>query len=119
MDRFGDVVYTFEAEGKEKHVPVIKAPKKAKAGEAFDVTVIVGEDVPHPNLVEHHIKWIAVFAKPEKGNVIHIGTFDMGPTYAEPRVAFPLKLKQNSTLFAIEYCNIHGLWENSVEIEIE
>lgn len=60
MERIGDYLYTFDGEGKEKHVPVIKAPEKVKAGEPFEVTVIVGDEVPHPNTVEHHIKWIAL-----------------------------------------------------------
>ncbi|HOA90335.1 MAG: class II SORL domain-containing protein [Bacillota bacterium] len=119
MERIGDYLYTFDGEGKEKHVPVIKAPEKVKAGEPFEVTVIVGDEVPHPNTVEHHIKWIALFAKPEKGNIVHIATFDMGPTYAAPRATFPVMLKQNSTLFAVEYCNIHGLWESSMKITVE
>ncbi|HOL14546.1 MAG TPA: desulfoferrodoxin family protein [Bacillota bacterium] len=43
----------------------------------------------------------------------------MGPTYAAPRATFPVMLKQNSTLFAVEYCNIHGLWESSMKITVE
>ena len=40
---------------KEKHVPIIKAPE--------EVRVVVGKTVPHPNTVEHHIKWIIVFVE--------------------------------------------------------
>jgi len=119
MEKFGNVLKAPEVEGREKHVPVIKAPAKAKAGEAFDVTVIVGESVPHPNTLEHHIKWIQVYAKLEKGMVIHLGTFDFGPTYAEPRVTFPVKLNESAIIYALEYCNIHGVWENSVSVKVE
>jgi superoxide reductase len=120
LSRFGDVVVPQEHEGKEKHVPYIQAPAKVKAGEPFMVTVIVGKDVPHPNLIEHHIKWIQVYAKEEgERPVVHVGTFDLGPTYAQPNVTVPVILKKSSTLYAIEYCNIHGVWDNSVKVVVE
>jgi len=106
---------------KEKHVPVIKAPEKVKAGEEFEVIINIGENVPHPNTVEHHIKWIQVFAEVESRsyNPVHVATFDFGPTFAEPKVKFRMKLEKSSTLIVLEYCNLHGVWENSVKIEIE
>lgn len=119
MKRIGAVFQTAENEGKEKHVPVIKAPDRVKAGEFFEVTVVVGDEVPHPNTVEHHIKWIQVFAKEDGKEVVHVGTFDFGPTYADPRVTFRMKLSKPATLYAIEYCNIHGLWESSQDIAVE
>ncbi|HCX65443.1 MAG TPA: Neelaredoxin, partial [Eubacteriaceae bacterium] len=51
----------------EKHVPVIKAPEKVKKDEAFRVSVVVGEEIAHPNTQEHYIKWIKLFFKPESG----------------------------------------------------
>jgi len=119
MEKFGAVLHSPEYEGKEKHVPVIKAPATAKANEAFEVTVVVGDETPHPNTIAHHIKWIQVFAKLESGMVVHVGTFDLGPTYAEPRVTFPVVLKESATLYALEYCNIHGVWEYSVDVKVE
>jgi len=105
----------------EKHVPVIKTPAKVKAGEEFEVVINVGENVPHPNTIEHHIKWIQVFAEVEGRpyNPVHAATFDFGPTFAEPKVKFRMKLNKTATLTALEYCNLHGVWENSVEIEVE
>lgn len=123
--RIGDLIYSKEAEEKavlkEKHTPSIEAPNGARPEEAFQVTVIVGKEVPHPNLVEHHIKWIRVFVEEEgrSHNPIHVGTYEMGPTYAEPKVTFPLKLKKSSTVHALGYCNLHGIWENSVDIIVE
>ncbi|MGC8662978.1 MAG: class II SORL domain-containing protein [Thermoplasmata archaeon] len=121
MKRFGDMVYTGEKEGKEKHVPVIEAPKKVKAGQWFTVTVTVGKDVPHPNLVEHHIKWIQIYAQVDGRpyNPVHVATFDFGPTFADPSVTFRMKLDKKTTVYALGYCNVHGVWENSVEIEVE
>lgn len=120
MARFGDVIIPPEKEGREKHVPHIEAPAKVKAGEPFQVTVIVGKEVPHPNTIEHHIKWIQVYTKYEGARpVVHVGTFDLGPTFADPKVTFTAMLEKSSTLYALEYCNIHGVWDNSAEVEVE
>ncbi len=120
MARFAEVIISPEQEGREKHVPQIEAPAKVKAGEPFQVTVIVGKDVPHPNTIEHHIKWIQVYAKDEGARpVVHVGTFDFGPTFADPKVTFTAMLSRSSVLHALEYCNIHGVWDNSIKVEVE
>ena len=106
MKKIGDLIYSREAEEdatlKEKHTPEIEAPASAKPDEAFLVTVTVGKGVPHPNLVEHHIRWIRVFVEEEgrSHNPVHVATYEIGPTYAEPRVTFPLKLRKSSTVYA-------------------
>ena len=120
MARFGDVIVAPEKEGKEKHVPHIEAPAKVKAGEPFHVTITVGKEVAHPNTIEHHIKWVQVYAKEEGGRpVVHVGTFDLGPTFAGPIVTFPMMLNKNSTIYALEYCNVHGVWDNSAAVAVE
>ena len=120
MARFGDIVIPPDKEGREKHVPHIQAPARVKAGEPFQITVTVGKEVPHPNTIEHHIKWIQVYAK-EKGArpAAHVATFDLGPTYAAPTITFPVILRKSSTIFALEYCNLHGVWDNAVEVDVE
>ena len=104
----------------EKHIPNIKVPEKIKPGEEFEVIINVGENIPHPNTVEHHIKWIQVFAefKDRTFNPVHVATFDLGPTFAEPKIKFKMKLEKSANLIALIYCNLHGLWESSVKIEI-
>lgn len=119
MKRVGEIFYPPEYEGKEKHVPIIDAPSEVKPNEPFQVTVTVGKEVPHPNTVEHHIKWIQVFASIEGRNPVHIATFDLGPTFAEPKVTFTMRLQKSATLYAVEYCNIHGLWDYSVDIKVQ
>ena len=120
-ERFGDVIIPPEKElGKEKHVPIIDAPSSVNAGEPFIVKVEVGKIVPHPNTVEHHIKWIQLYALAEGSRyVVNVGTFDLGPTYAAPKVTLPVMLQKDSTLYAVGYCNIHGVWDNSVKIKIQ
>ncbi len=117
--RLADVVIAPEHEGKEKHVPHIEAPKKVKAGERFEVKVHVGKETPHPNTREHHIEYMDLFAK-EDGEkpVVRVAHAEFGPTCGEPITTFTIMLEKTSTLIALEACNIHGLWDNSVEVEV-
>jgi len=112
--RIGDLFKTEAQEGKEKHVPVIELVACPDCGEKI-VKVTVGKEVPHPNTIEHHIKWIALYGV--KGKIaVHVGTFDLGPTYGVPIVTAHVNLGEFSELIAVEYCNIHGLWESSLTI---
>ncbi len=123
-DKFGDLIYTPEgASGEaiskvETHTPKINAPDKVKAGEPFTVEISVG---PHPNTVQHSIRYIEVFFK-EDGRVfnpITIAKIELTPEYAEPNVTLTLKLRKSGILYAVEYCNLHGLWEARKKIEVD
>ncbi len=120
MARFGDVISPPEEEGKEKHVPVIHAPDSAKAGEPFEVTIVVGEETPHPNEHKHSIREVQLWAKytDSPRPVVKVASAQFGPTFADSTVTFHVMLEQSATLFALEYCNIHGQWDNSVEVQI-
>lgn len=118
--RLADVITAPEKEGKEKHVPVIEAPAKVKKGEKFAVKVIVGKDVPHPNTLEHHIAWVRLYGKEDGARpVFEIGNADFAPTIGDPTVTFTVMLQKSATLIAAEFCNIHGIWDNSVAITVE
>ena len=115
----------------EKHVPVIEAPDKIKKGETVNFAVSVGKQIPHPNTTEHHIAWMEVYflAKGEKFPYL-IGRFEFashgastqGPNtstiYSQPQVTISLKTEKPGTLIASSYCNIHGLWESSKELDL-
>ena len=117
--RLGDVITPPDKEGHEKHVPVIDAPASVAAGARFPVTVTVGKQVHHPNTVQHHIKWVQVFAKQEGSRPpVHLGTFDLGPAFAEPKITFTAMVGKTSEIIALSYCNIHGLWDNSVTVKV-
>ncbi len=117
---------------KEKHVPVIEVVDKVKKGENVSVTVLVGKEIPHPNTTEHHIAWIDVYFQPGEGKFpYHLGRFEFsshgastdGPNtstiFTHPTVSLTFKAEKSGALFALSYCNIHGLWINSREINIE
>lgn len=109
-----------EGAGKEKHLPIIECPDKVKAGEPFEVKITVGKEVRHPNTLEHHIVYIDLYhLKGRKDLPVLIGRYQFEATKAEPIVTTTIILEESTTLLAIEYCNLHGLWEYTREVAVE
>ena len=42
-----------------------------------------------------------------------------GPVFTEPHAKVSMKVAGPGMLIAASYCNIHGLWENAVELKVE
>lgn len=109
----------------EKHVPVIHAPESAKKDENIEVRLMVGEEIGHPNTLEHHIAWMKLYFQPEGGKFpVEIGTANFSAhgesdLFTDSNVIFNFKTNKSGTLYASSYCNIHGLWENSAELKVE
>ena len=116
----------------EKHVPVIEAPDEATAGEHFDLKVLIGKEIGHPNTTAHHIRWIAVSFQPEGAKFpFEIGRVEFmahgasvdGPdtsgVYTHHQAVLTFKTDRPGTIFASSYCNIHGLWQNSKELRLK
>ena len=112
--KLGDLIKGSSQEGKEKHVPVIELVDCPDCGEKV-IKITVGKETPHPNTIEHHIKWVALFGV-KGGLAVHVASFDLGPSYGVPTVVTHANLSDFSDLIAIEYCNIHGLWESSYSL---
>ena len=102
-----------EQEGKRKHTPVVEAPKEVKSGEWFDVRVIVGKDIAHPNTKEHWIEYVELWA----GDFL-VARADLQPERAASEVVFRVRLEEPVGLKAYAYCNLHGLWQ-SEEVKVE
>ena len=116
----------------EKHVPVIDAENSVKKGDLLKVTVTVGKELPHPNTTEHFIAWLAVYFHP-KGEKFpyQIAKFDLashgasvqGPNtstvYTASEATCSFKTDKPGIIFAASYCNIHGLWQSSKELNVE
>jgi superoxide reductase len=123
MKNFGDLIYTPEsASGEaiskvESHTPKIEAPGTVKADQPFEVKVTVG---PHPNTVEHSIRRIEVYFYEEGRpfNPVLLGVTNLAPVYADPAIKLTMKVKKSGTIHAVEYCNLHGLWEGKKEIKV-
>lgn len=116
----------------EKHVPVIEAPDKARKAEFFRVNVSVGKEIAHPNKTEHHIAWIEVYFFPQgekfpyqigRAEFSSHGASVQGPdtssVYTHHETALSFKTDKPGVIYALSYCNIHGLWQNSKELKIE
>jgi superoxide reductase len=116
---------------KEKHVPAIDAPERAKKGEAVRVTVTVGKEIAHPNTTAHHIAFMAAYFLPDGGKFpYHVARSDFashgasadGPdtstVYTAPDATFTFRTDRPGTILASSYCNIHGLWQSSKRLEI-
>jgi superoxide reductase len=113
---FCKIVKTGQDEGKEKHVPRITIDKGHKEGKDI-VRVVVGHEVPHPNTVEHHICWIELYGVKKDNQVINLGRAAWAPVYSNPNVRFQINQIEEFKVFqALAYCNIHGVWENSLEV---
>lgn len=116
---------------KEKHVPVIDVTSQAKKGEFVSVTVSVGKEIPHPNTTAHHIRWIEVYFQPTGEKFPYeLGRFEFnshgestqGPdtstVFTHPEAALKFKTDKSGAIFASSSCNVHGLWQNSKEINV-
>ena len=130
MKRLGDFIQAADWK-KEKHVPVIECPDTVKAGELLQIMTSVGKEIKHPNTTEHHIRWIRLFFQPEGGKYTYlIGNFEFcahgesaegpntGPIYTDPHASAMMKTTMPGVIYAISFCNIHGLWENSKELKL-
>ncbi len=115
--KFGDILKGTEAEGKEKHVPIIEIDKGRGREDVDIVRVIVGKDVPHPNTVEHHIAWIELYGLKKGGQAVELGRAAFAPTYTNPNVRFQVSVGEFKSFCALAYCNVHGVWQNCVEVE--
>ncbi len=79
----------------EKHVPVIE-----KTGSGIKVTI---GSVPHPMQDDHYIEWAQLVV----GDLSYRIFLNPG---GAPEALFEAP---PDTVFAREYCNLHGLWKSS------
>ncbi len=91
----------------QKHWPQIELINP-KIGEKFVVKVKVGI-ITHPMTVEHQIVYIELFcgSKP-------IGKVFLSPDQ-KPEAEFTVFTDKKEELIAYEFCNLHGLWKNSIK----
>lgn len=105
----------------EKHVPELEY-KEVEEGR-YEVSAEVGKEIDHPNTLEHHIVWIKVFFLAEGEKLpVEIADYNFSAhgeseIYSVPKAVGEFKSDKKGTLYALSYCNIHGLWENSLEIK--
>ncbi|MHA1755018.1 MAG: class II SORL domain-containing protein [Candidatus Odinarchaeia archaeon] len=93
----------------KKHVPIITAPNKVKAGEGFKVKLKVGgvDGVEHPNMLGHWINWITLYA----GERIIVKIYFYPELTNGYEAELNITLNETSNLRVQSYCNLHGIWE--------
>lgn len=98
----------------KKHLPVISAPKSVKQNEFFEVTVEVGKLVKHPNEPGHFIEFIELYA-----DDTYLTRMDFTAKTTAPVMKAMISLDHEyDKLYAFERCNLHGVWQNELEIEV-
>ncbi len=115
----------------EKHSPVVEIVGSIAKGETITVNASVGKEIAHPNTTEHHISWIQLFFLPEGEKfAVELGKFDFdahgasaqGPNtstiFTDPDVTVKFKTEKSGKVLASSYCNIHGLWESELEVNV-
>lgn len=130
MAEFADLLNAYDWK-KEKHVPVIECGDRVKAGDTFDIKLSVGKEIAHPNTVDHHIRWVQLYFQPEgekTGYPLANCDFsaygesaqepDKNPAPAGHAMTVATMLNKSGTIFAVSFCNIHGLWENSKDVTV-
>jgi superoxide reductase len=116
---------------KEKHVPVIEILNEPKKNEFIKVEISVGKEIAHPNTTAHHICWIDVYFLPKgekfpyqlgKMEFLSHGASvdgaDKSTIYTHPLTVINFMTQKDGIILATSYCNIHGLWENSLELKL-
>ena len=106
---------TAKNEGNEKHVPFIKVEKCSNCEEVC-LKIKVGQNIFHPSTKEHHIEHIGVHGLTKDNKLIFITRFELGNENTIPYVITHIKKDVFKKIFAVSLCNLHGLWENTLEI---
>ena len=102
----------------KKHVPVITAPGKVKAGEIFEVGVVIGK-VLHPMGPTHWIEYLQLSIGNEPAGTVIFRSHG----YLKPEARFSVVLDENLkgkkvSLVATLKCNLHGIWQHYVNVEV-
>ena len=105
----------------EKHVPAITVLGDFKPGGPLEIEVSVGKEIPHPNTVEHHISWIALYYVAGGSTLpVELARAEFsahgGEVFTEPVLKAKVRLPAPGTLHALAYCNLHGLWEGELQM---
>jgi len=98
----------------KKHVPKIELLDKPEAGKWLRVQVSAGIGLEHPSANGHYIQWIELYVGERP-----VGRADLVPTISKGFLTAVVRLpKGKHTLRARLFCNLHGLWEGTKEVEV-
>ena len=86
----------------KKHVPFITATRD---GDQVTLTVEVGHYVAHPNLSDHWIDRIDIYA-----NMAPIASYDFAAGVVAPKITAVAALDPGAKVLVSARCNLHGVW---------
>lgn len=95
----------------KKHTPVIEAPDEVAAGEPFEVSVRVGEHREHPNEPGHYFDWMELYS----GDTF-LARLDLTPEKSHYEMNVTVSLDHGHPIRAVAHCNLHGAWENELDV---
>ena len=100
------------------HVPVITAPEKVKAGEIFNVKVVIGKEL-HPMGPKHWIEYLQLSIGNEPAGTIVYRSHG----YIKPETTFSIVLGDDMkgktlSFVATHKCSLHGIWQHYVNVEV-
>ena len=102
----------------KKHVPVINAPAKVKAGEPFDVDVVIGETI-HPMGPSHWIEYLQLNVVNEPAGTVAFRANGFLKAKARFNVLLDDKYKGMTIPLVVQLrCNLHGIWESYATVEV-
>ncbi len=101
------------------HAPVITAPKKVKAGEPFDVGVAIGKTL-HVMGPKHWIEYAQLAIGNEPAGTLIFRSRG----YLKPQAKFAVVLGdelkgKKVSLVVTTKCNLHGIWQSYVNVEVD
>jgi superoxide reductase len=100
------------------HVPIITAPQKVEAGKIFNVGIVIGEEL-HPMGPTHWIEYVQLSIGNEPAGTVIFRSHG----YLKPETKLCVVLGENLkgksvSLVATLQCNLHGIWQNYVNVEV-
>ena len=102
----------------KKHIPVITAPARVKAGEPFDVDVVIGETV-HPMGPSHWIEYLQLNIVNEPAGMVNFRSNGFLKAKARFNVVLEDNLKGKKIPLVVQLkCNLHGIWEGYSNVEV-
>ena len=86
----------------KKHVPFIAVTRE---GDKVTITAEVGHYVAHPNLPDHWIDCLEIYA-----NGAPIATYHLAAGVVAPAVSAVAALDAGTKVMVSARCNLHGVW---------
>jgi superoxide reductase len=118
VNRYVDISHVEKEQKKDyidRHSPFVHCAPNAKRGERFEVTVKVGNEYPHPDDSDHHIRSIQLY---DSQTLLAEASFPAGTLGGDgvkgnAEVTFNIvPTTSKLALSAMSYCTKHGLWES-------